>query len=65
MGTVRPKVFKAKEADASRTGEVISYEVKNKVESKVSLVRKEEITEAGSIKIEDAEENAGRTCSAV
>lgn len=55
MGTVRPKVFKAKEADASRTGEVISYEVKNKVESKVSLVRKEEITEAGSIKIEDAE----------
>ena len=33
----------------------ISYEVKNKVESKVSLVRKEEITEAGSIKIEDAE----------
>ena len=39
MGTVRPKVFKAKEADASRTGEVVDYEV----------------NEAGSIKIEDAE----------
>ena len=55
MGTVRPKVFKAKEADASRTGEVVDYEVKNKVASKVTIVRKEALTEAGSIKIEDAE----------
>ena len=55
MGTVRPKVFKAKEADVSRTGEVVDYEVKNKVASKVTIVRKEALTEAGSIKIEDAE----------
>ena len=55
MGTVRPKVFKAKEVDASRTGEVVDYEVKNKVASKVTIVRKEALTEAGSIKIEDAE----------
>ena len=39
MGTVRPKVFKAKDVDASRSGEIVNYTVKNAVTSKVELVR--------------------------
>lgn len=55
MGTVRPKVFKAKAADASKSGEVINYSVKNAVTTKVELMRKEALGDNGSIKIEDAE----------
>ena len=55
MGTVRPKVFKAKPADASKTGEVINYTVKNAVASKVEMVRKDALGVSGAIKIEEAE----------
>lgn len=55
MGTVRPKVFKASSADASRTGEVINFAVAEIKESPVALLHKEAIEAAGSIKIEDAE----------
>lgn len=55
MGTVRPKVFKTKPADASKTGEVINYTVKNAVASKVEMVRKDALGVSGSIKIEEAE----------
>lgn len=55
MGTVRPKVFKAKSVDAARSGEVVNYTVKNAVKSKVELVRKEILGASGAIKIEDAE----------
>lgn len=55
MGTVRPKVFKAMTPVEGRTGEVIEYTVKTKVESKVSIVRKEALAGGDSIKIEDAE----------
>ena len=55
MGTVRPKVFKAKDVDASRSGEIVNYTVKNAVTSKVELVRKELLGASGAIKIEDAE----------
>ena len=41
MGTVRPKVFKVKEFDASRTGEVIRYAVKNEITTRTQLVRKD------------------------
>ena len=51
MGTVRPKVFKAKDVDASRSGEIVNYTVTSKVE----LVRKEILGASGAIKIEDAE----------
>ena len=51
MGTVRPKVFKAKDVDASRSGEIVN----NAVTSKVELVRKEILGASGAIKIEDAE----------
>ena len=54
MGTVRPKVFKAKDVDASRSGEIVNYTVKNAVTSKVELVRKEILGASGAI-IEDAE----------
>ena len=55
MGTVRPKVFKALEADQSRTGEVISFAPAAGVVSPVELLSKEAISTCGSIKIEDAE----------
>lgn len=55
MGTVRPKVFKTKPADASKTGEVINYTVKNAVASKVEMVRKDALGVSGAIKIEEAE----------
>lgn len=55
MGTVRPKVFKAREADASRSGEVISFTPDNVPASKVSIVSKAPLAGGGSIKIEDAE----------
>lgn len=55
MGTVRPKVFKAAAADASRAGEVINFTVKDVKESPVELLHKEAVEASGSIKIEDAE----------
>ena len=55
MGTIRPKVFKAKVADTSKTGTVINYTVKNAVTSKIELVRKEALGDSNSIKIEEAE----------
>ena len=55
MGTVRPKVFKIKEFDFGKKGEIISYSVKNRIVSRTALVRKESVTAAGVCKIEDAE----------
>ncbi|MBQ8418581.1 MAG: electron transfer flavoprotein subunit alpha [Phascolarctobacterium sp.] len=55
MGTVRPKVFKAKPMDATRVGEVINFTCENLVTSPVELLQKEMITSATSLKIEDAE----------
>lgn len=55
MGTVRPKVFKVKELDLFRRGEVINYKVKNKIATKTELVRKEAVGSTGFCKIEDAE----------
>lgn len=54
MGTVRPKIFKAKAADASRQGEIINYTVQQPVGKRVKLLEKKTLTSAGSIKIEDA-----------
>lgn len=55
MGTVRPKVFKAKPMDTTRVGEVINFTCENLVTSPVELIQKEMITSATSLKIEDAE----------
>jgi electron transfer flavoprotein alpha subunit len=43
------------EPDAGRQGEVINYTVKNKVESKVEILKKEPLSTGGKLKIEDAE----------
>lgn len=55
MGTVRPKVFKAKPMDATRNGEVINFTCENLVTSPVELLKKEAVGGTSSIKIEDAE----------
>ena len=55
MGSVRPKIFAPMEPDAGRQGEVINYTVKNKVESKVEILKKEPLSTGGKLKIEDAE----------
>ena len=55
MGTVRPKVFKAKPMDATRSGEVINFTCENLVTSPVELLKKEAVGGTSSIKIEDAE----------
>lgn len=55
MGTVRPKVFKAKPMDATCTGEVINFTCENLVTSPVELLKKEAVGGTSSIKIEDAE----------
>lgn len=55
MGTVRPKVFKAKEADASRTGEVIAFTPAGEAVSRVEVLSKEPLTAGNTIKIDDAE----------
>lgn len=55
MGTVRPKVFKAKPMDATRAGEVINFTCENLVTSPVELLKKEAVGGTSSIKIEDAE----------
>ena len=55
MGTVRPKVFKIKEFDFSRSGELINYKVKKEIVSRTKLVRKEAVGTTGACKIEDAE----------
>ena len=54
MGTVRPKTFKAMEPDASRTGEVINYTLKNHVDDRVTCVRREEAVSEGEMAIDDA-----------
>lgn len=55
MGTVRPKVFKAKEADASRTGEIVAFTPAEGAVSKVEIVKKEALVAGNTIKIDDAE----------
>lgn len=55
MGTVRPKVFKALEPDAGRTGEVIAFTPAAGAESKVELLSKAPLAGGNTIKIEDAE----------
>ena len=55
MGTVRPKVFKAKPMDATRTGEVINFTCENLVTSPVELLSKESAVVGNHLKIEDAE----------
>lgn len=54
MGTVRPKTFKALEPDASRTGEVINYTLKNHVDDRVTCIRREEVAAEGEMAIDDA-----------
>ncbi len=55
MGTVRPKVFKALEPDASRTGEIINFTPEAGAVSHVELLKKEALSGTNDIKIEDAE----------
>ncbi len=55
MGTVRPKVFKALEPDAGRSGEVIAFVPAAGAESKVELLRKAPLDGSNAVKIEDAE----------
>lgn len=55
MGTVRPKVFKHVEKDLTKTGEIITFEPKNKVVSRTKLLKNEENPDTGFKKIEDAE----------
>ena len=55
MGTVRPKVFKAKELDNSRTGEIINFTCTGDVQARVEIVKKEPLAGAEGIKIEEAE----------
>jgi len=55
MGSVRPKIFAPMEPDKERQGEVIAYTVKNKVESKLEILKKEPLSTGGKLKIEDAE----------
>lgn len=55
MGTVRPKVFEAAAADASRTGEVVPFVVEGEHVSRVEIVSKTPLSTGNSIKIEDAE----------
>ncbi len=55
MGTVRPKVFKAKPMDNSRTGEIINFICAGDVAARVEIVSKEALAGVAGIKIEDAE----------
>ena len=55
MGTVRPKVFKAKPMDATRTGEVINFELASIATSPIELLKKESVVSSTHMKIEDAE----------
>ena len=55
MGTVRPKVFKPLEADASRTGEVIAFTPEAGAVSRVELVKKEALSSENAVKIDEAE----------
>ncbi len=55
MGTVRPKVFKAKPMDATRTGEVINFTCTETVTSPVELLKKEALVSSNAIKIEEAD----------
>ena len=55
MGTVRPKTFKALAPDASRKGEVINYTLKNHVEDRVRVIRKDPVVVEGEMAIDDAE----------
>ena len=55
MGTVRPKTFKAQPAADGHQGEIINFTVQNKVPERVHLLKKENLSGTGTIKIEDAE----------
>lgn len=55
MGTIRPKVFHAEPCGEGHSGEIIRYELKNKVEPRSKLVEKSVLTEQGAGNIEDAE----------
>lgn len=55
MGTVRPKVFKPLEPDASRTGEVIAFTPEAGAVSYVELVKKEALSSENAVKIDEAD----------
>ena len=55
MGTVRPKVFKKPEMDASRTGEIITFEVKLPENNNRVEYTGEEVPEGAVCNIEEAE----------
>lgn len=55
MGTVRPKVFKAAEKDASRTGEVINFTPEPGYVSRVEVIEKSPLVSDTAIKIEEAD----------
>ncbi len=55
MGTVRPKVFKPLEPDASRTGEVIAFTPEAGAVSRVELVKKEALSSENAVKIDEAD----------
>jgi electron transfer flavoprotein alpha subunit len=54
MGTCRPKTFKALPPDMSRTGEIIEYKVKNQVEDRVKVLRRDPVVVEGEMAIDDA-----------
>lgn len=55
MGTVRPKVFKALEKDASRTGEVINFVPAPGCVSRIEVVEVAPLVADNAIKIEEAD----------
>ncbi len=55
MGTVRPGVFKAPVADASRQGEIISFTIADPVNSPVRTVSRTAAVLGNKIKLEDAD----------
>ena len=55
MGTVRPKVFKALEKDASRTGEVINFATEAGCVSRIEVVEVAPLVADNAIKIEEAD----------
>lgn len=55
MGTVRPKVFKPAVPDMERTGEIVVFEIQNKVENRGELLRNDPVVETSAMKIDEAE----------
>lgn len=55
MGTVRPKVFKAMEFDATRTGEVIAFSPEAGAVSYVELLKKSALVSDNAVKIDEAD----------